>query len=154
MTRLDQTAASVLALGLALTACSGETAAADGAGVAATASATGQAPPSAASGDLTPAATPPPSSTVSASPSPSIPPDPVSIEAMIEGSYDGRDLRLGEVLVSDAAYTRYVVTYASEDLTISGVMNIPTGDGPFPTLVLNHGYIDPTVHTNGPRHDA
>lgn len=48
MTRLDQTAASVLALGLALTACSGETEAADGAGVAATASATGQAPPSVA----------------------------------------------------------------------------------------------------------
>lgn len=76
-------------------------------------------------------------------------PHPVSIGALVEAAYDGRDLQLGEVLVEDAAYTRHFVTYASGDLTISGVMNIPTGAGPFPTLVLNHGYIDPDIYVNG-----
>jgi dipeptidyl aminopeptidase/acylaminoacyl peptidase len=28
-------------------------------------------------------------------------------------------------------------------------MNIPKGDGPFPTLVLGHGYIDPAIYTSG-----
>ena len=63
--------------------------------------------------------------------------------------YDGRGLRLGEVLDENGSYTRYFVTYRSGGLTISGVMNVPKGDGPFPALVLNHGYIDPDVYTNG-----
>lgn len=28
-------------------------------------------------------------------------------------------------------------------------MNVPKGRGPFPILILNHGYIDPAVYTNG-----
>jgi dipeptidyl aminopeptidase/acylaminoacyl peptidase len=82
-------------------------------------------------------------------PTPTPPPHPVSIEALAQRTYDGRDLRLGDVLAANEAYTRYFVTYASGDLTISGVLNIPVGAGPFPTLVLNHGYIDPAVYTNG-----
>jgi dipeptidyl aminopeptidase/acylaminoacyl peptidase len=73
----------------------------------------------------------------------------VSIEALIQGTYDGRDLRLGEVLATTDAYTRYFATYASGDLTISGVLNVPHGDGPFPAVVLAHGYIDPAIYTNG-----
>ena len=64
-------------------------------------------------------------------------------------TYDGRDLRLGRMLARTGAYTRYHVTYASGRLTISGILNVPTGRGPFPVLVLAHGYIDPAVYTNG-----
>jgi dipeptidyl aminopeptidase/acylaminoacyl peptidase len=63
--------------------------------------------------------------------------------------YDGRELRLGRVLARNDAYTRYFVTYASGSLRISGIMNVPTGPGPYPVLVLNHGYIDPAIYTNG-----
>jgi dipeptidyl aminopeptidase/acylaminoacyl peptidase len=63
--------------------------------------------------------------------------------------YDGRDLRLGRVLARNDAYTRYFVTYASASLRISGIMNVPTGPGPYPVLVLNHGHIDPAIYTNG-----
>jgi dipeptidyl aminopeptidase/acylaminoacyl peptidase len=41
------------------------------------------------------------------------------------------------------------VTYKSGDLTISGIMNVPDGKGPFPVLVLNHGYIDPSYYVTG-----
>jgi dipeptidyl aminopeptidase/acylaminoacyl peptidase len=63
--------------------------------------------------------------------------------------YDGRDLRLGRVLNRTDAYTRYYVTYASGKLTISGILNVPRSPGRHPALVLNHGYIDPAVYTNG-----
>jgi uncharacterized protein len=74
---------------------------------------------------------------------------PVSLPALMDRQYDGRGLRLGEVLARTSAYTRYFVTYKSGALTISGIMNVPRGRGPFPVLVLNHGYIDPDVYTNG-----
>ncbi|MDP3964798.1 MAG: alpha/beta fold hydrolase [bacterium] len=74
---------------------------------------------------------------------------PISIQALAELELTGRDLTLGQVLDDNSAYTRYYVTYKSGDLTISGIMNIPKGDGPFPVLVLNHGHIDTSVYTNG-----
>lgn len=77
------------------------------------------------------------------------PPHPVSLRALMEKEYDGRDLTLGTVLEKNAAYTRHTITYKSGDLTISGILNIPAGPGPFPVLILNHGYIDVSVYTNG-----
>lgn len=74
---------------------------------------------------------------------------PVSLQAMMEQRFNGGELALGEVLARTEAYTRYTITYRSGDLTVSGIMNIPTGDGPFPLLVLNHGHIDTSVYTNG-----
>ncbi|MFJ6661822.1 alpha/beta hydrolase family protein [Streptomyces sp. NPDC091377] len=84
------------------------------------------------------------------SPSPSTaPPDPVSLPGLAAREHTGTDLRLGDVRVRDDAYTQYAVTYRANGLTISGIMNIPTGDGPFPALVLAHGYIDPDEYTTG-----
>jgi dipeptidyl aminopeptidase/acylaminoacyl peptidase len=85
----------------------------------------------------------------SPSPSPSPPPHPVSLQAVVEEGFDGSDFRVGRVLATTADYTRHHITYRSDGLTISGIMNRPRGDGPFPVLVLNHGYIDPAVYTNG-----
>nr|WP_184830173.1 alpha/beta fold hydrolase [Jiangella mangrovi] len=67
----------------------------------------------------------------------------------MQQGYDGGDLRLGEVLETADTYTRYAVTYRSAGLTISGILNLPDGAGPFPVLVLAHGYIDPDVYTTG-----
>ena len=46
------------------------------------------------------------------------------------------------------------MTYRSGDLRISGVLNVPRGKGPFPALVLAHGYIDPAIYVNGQGHAA
>jgi uncharacterized protein len=77
------------------------------------------------------------------------PPHPVSLQALMAKDYDGRQLRVGRVLARTDAYTRHFVTYKSGKLSISGIMNIPDGRGPFPVLILNHGYIDPAIYTNG-----
>ncbi|MGP4046561.1 alpha/beta hydrolase family protein [Streptomyces sp. 2A115] len=74
---------------------------------------------------------------------------PVSIPGLIAREHRGSDLRLGDVLDRTGTYTRYAVTYEANGLTISGIMNIPEGKGPFPALVLAHGYIDPAVYTSG-----
>jgi dipeptidyl aminopeptidase/acylaminoacyl peptidase len=76
-------------------------------------------------------------------------PHPISVRGLIETDYDGRGLRVGDVLGEFGEYTRYAVTYRSEDLRISGIMNVPSGRGPFPVLVMNHGYIDPAVYVIG-----
>ncbi|MGZ4139049.1 MAG: alpha/beta hydrolase family protein [Actinomycetota bacterium] len=97
---------------------------------------------------------PSPSPTITTSPSPTTsptppPPDPVSLQALIQENFDGRDLTVGRVLARTGAYVRYFVTYKSGKLTISGTMNVPRGAGPFPVVVMNHGYRDPATYVNG-----
>ncbi len=78
--------------------------------------------------------------------------DPVSLQALMNKEFDGRDLTLGKVLETNSVYTRYFITYKSGELTISGIMNIPKGEAPvggFPVLFLNHGHIDTSIYTNG-----
>lgn len=76
-------------------------------------------------------------------------PRPVSLPALFEKEYDGRGLRLRGVIARTDAYTSHTVTYRSGDLTVSGKLNVPEGRGPFPALVLAHGYIDPAYYVNG-----
>lgn len=78
--------------------------------------------------------------------------NPVSLRALMQKEFDGRELKLGKFLEQYAAYTHHHITYKSGDLTISGILNIPTGivpEGGFPVLFLNHGHIDTSVYTNG-----
>lgn len=91
--------------------------------------------------------TPAPAATPAPPPPP--PPNPVSLPALMQAQYAGTDLVVGQVLATTNAYTRYFVTYRSNGVTVSGVLNVPAGPGPFPALVLAHGYIDPAVYTNG-----
>lgn len=86
---------------------------------------------------------------VSPSPSANVPPNPVSLPALMEREYVGADLRLGREVASTSAYRQHTVTYRSGRLRISGLLNVPRGRGPFPALVLAHGYIDPAIYTNG-----
>ena len=73
----------------------------------------------------------------------------VSLPALMETEITGSDLVIEKQLGSTSKYTRHAVTYKANGLTISGIMNIPVGEGPFPTLVLGHGYIDPRIYTSG-----
>ena len=74
---------------------------------------------------------------------------PTSLPALMQKQFDGRDLTLGAIQADTANYTRYYITYKSGALTISGIMNVPKGNGPFPIAIMNHGYIDPAIYTNG-----
>jgi dipeptidyl aminopeptidase/acylaminoacyl peptidase len=73
----------------------------------------------------------------------------VSLEALMTTPLDGRDLRIRRELSGTSDYRRYAVSYRGGDLRITGIMNVPRGRGPFPVIVLAHGYIDPDVYWSG-----
>lgn len=84
------------------------------------------------------------------------PPHPISLAALEEADLTGGDLRLGAVREQTPSFTSYDVTFSSTRagagtgrLRISGVLNVPTDPGPFPAVVLAHGYIDPTIYERG-----
>lgn len=85
---------------------------------------------------------------------------PISVPALAAARIRGDRLRIGRVRERTADHTSYDVTFRSsladgralsgpESLTISGVLDVPTGDGPFPAVVLAHGYIPPEVYEVG-----
>jgi dipeptidyl aminopeptidase/acylaminoacyl peptidase len=80
---------------------------------------------------------------------PTEPPHPVSLPALQQKEYDGARLRLGTQVYATATQRQYEVTYRGSGLTISGRIAIPEGKGPFPAIVLAHGYIDPAYYVNG-----
>jgi dipeptidyl aminopeptidase/acylaminoacyl peptidase len=41
------------------------------------------------------------------------------------------------------AFTRTLIAYESDGLRIAGFMNTPFGAGPFPVVIVLHGYVDP-----------
>ena len=81
----------------------------------------------------------------------SLPPvtDPVSLPALMREDFDGRGLRVVLRESVTDAYTRSQVTYRSNGTTVSGVLLRPHGRGPFPAVVLNHGYIEPSIYVTG-----
>ncbi|WP_312856006.1 alpha/beta hydrolase family protein [Nocardioides stalactiti] len=74
---------------------------------------------------------------------------PVSLPALMDKEYDGARLRLGAEVYASATQRQYAVTYRSGGLTVSGRIAVPEGEGPFPAIVLAHGYIDPAYYVNG-----
>jgi dipeptidyl aminopeptidase/acylaminoacyl peptidase len=76
-------------------------------------------------------------------------PDEITIESLSALRIDGTDFTLGKKLEENAAYTRFAFSYKSNGVKVTGVLNVPKGKGPFPLVVLNHGYIDPKVYTTG-----
>lgn len=71
------------------------------------------------------------------------------MRALIEKRYDGRDLDRGRLLRDQGTYKRYAVSYRGDGEKITGILNLPDGKGPFPVVVLNHGYIDPDTYWSG-----
>ena len=73
----------------------------------------------------------------------------VSLESLMTKPLDGRDLRVRRELPGTSDYRRYAVAFTGSGLRITGIMNVPRGRGPFPVVVLAHGYIDPDAYWSG-----
>ncbi|WP_082534057.1 S9 family peptidase [Marmoricola sp. Leaf446] len=73
----------------------------------------------------------------------------VSLPQLMREEFDGGPVtRVRRQAVTDA-YERWEVTYPAGDTTVSGILLRPLGRGPFPAVVLNHGYIEPSVYVTG-----
>lgn len=71
------------------------------------------------------------------------------IEDLRKREFKGGEIKTEETLSSNNSYTSYLVSYPSDNLKIYGRMNIPNGNGPFPVIILNHGYFNPSSFTSG-----
>lgn len=76
-------------------------------------------------------------------------PEELSVDYFKNMPLVGKDLTIGKVLEQNSVYKKYFITYTSNGVLISGTWSIPNGEGPFPLIIQNHGYIDPAVYTNG-----
>ncbi|MBV6400595.1 MAG: hypothetical protein CNIPEHKO_00888 [Anaerolineales bacterium] len=74
---------------------------------------------------------------------------PYTIEGLRQHEYQSGDIRILETLTETDKYTAYMIDYPSDGLTITGVMQIPKGEGPFPVIVMNHGFYARSIFTSG-----
>ena len=96
---------------------------------------------------------PSPPGTTEPAPEPTSPLPPVhhrvSLPSLMREEFRAGRIRRVRVVGTTDAYTRSEVTYDSGGVTVSGVLLRPHGRGPFPGIVLNHGYIEPSIYVTG-----
>jgi dipeptidyl aminopeptidase/acylaminoacyl peptidase len=75
---------------------------------------------------------------------------PYTIAGLRARTYGGEgQIEIVRVLEQTASFTRYMFVYPSDGLRITGMLNRPKGDGPFPVVILNHGYYPLDVYQTG-----
>lgn len=62
-------------------------------------------------------------------------------------TYGAGDLRIEEPLGTTEYFTRTLVSWQSDGLTVYGFMDVPQGEGPFPVVIVIHGYVDPAIYS-------
>ena len=75
--------------------------------------------------------------------------DDYTIDKLRSRVYPGGQLEVRSILTATNNFTSYYIDYPSDGLTITGIMQIPPGEGPFPVIILNHGYIDRAAYWPG-----
>jgi dipeptidyl aminopeptidase/acylaminoacyl peptidase len=85
----------------------------------------------------------------SAAPSPTPALSAYAIESLRARSYRGGTLQIGARTGGTAAYTTRRVTWPSQGGTMTGLADIPAGAGPFPVVIVNHGYIPASAYQVG-----
>lgn len=103
------------------------------------------APTPAPSATLAPTATAAPSPT----PDPFAAYAPYTIAGLRARSYGAGQIEILDTLEQTPSFTRYLFAYPSDGLRITGMLNRPRGDGPFPVVILNHGYYPLDVYQTG-----
>lgn len=88
--------------------------------------------------------------TLTATPTISPTPDPYAgytIADLRARRYGDGALQIVEVMEERPRFTRYLVSYPSDDLTIYGFMNVPKNSAtPLPVVLLLHGYVNPATY--------
>ncbi len=94
-------------------------------------------------------ATLPPVATSTSVPTTSPTPDPYyewSNAYLRSRAYGGGEIEFLEVMDHNLYFTRYLIRYPSDGLTIYGFANIPNDDQVYPVIIALHGYIDPAIY--------
>lgn len=71
------------------------------------------------------------------------PQDAQTIASLRRDTFGGGTLSAPRVLGREAAFTRHELRFTSDGLGQYGFLNVPAGKGPFPVVVVLHGYVNP-----------
>ena len=83
-----------------------------------------------------------PGSPSAATPAPTATPlPPYAIEALRRRVRVPGTITVGAAMPGGGGYAKHAVTWSSGGSTMTGVLDVPTGPGPFPVVVVNHGYV-------------
>jgi len=74
---------------------------------------------------------------------------PLSIPALRARQFKATEIRLDAVKEQHEAYKSYLMFHESDGLRLTGMATIPNGRGPFPVVLLNHGYARPSLYETG-----
>jgi dipeptidyl aminopeptidase/acylaminoacyl peptidase len=86
----------------------------------------------------------------SATPDPPAQPAPAwSIPGLRQGAFPGGPVELSGPIETHDAFTTHIVVYPSQGLRIRARMDLPAGAGPFPVVLVNHGYWNPATYRTG-----
>lgn len=81
----------------------------------------------------------------SPSPTPS-PHQSLYVESLRNREYGKGELRIEQTLQVTSAFTRTLISFDSDGLKVYGFMNTPKGSGPFPVVLVLHGYVNPRAY--------
>jgi dipeptidyl aminopeptidase/acylaminoacyl peptidase len=82
-----------------------------------------------------------PSAAPGASPSPADALPPYYIESLRRASYPGGRIEIGERMLRGGGFTKYRIRWPSQGQVMTGTLSLPDGPGPFPVVIVNHGFI-------------
>lgn len=71
------------------------------------------------------------------------------IESLRRRDYEPSLIAIESTIADSGAYTGYIFSYFSDGLKVYGRMNVPDDDGPFPVVILNHGYFNQSSFSSG-----
>ena len=74
---------------------------------------------------------------------------PYTIAGLRQHDFTSGVIHIHSILDENDKYTSYLIDYPSDGLTITGVMQIPAGEGPFPVILTNHGFFSRSVYNSG-----
>ncbi|MBI3914251.1 MAG: alpha/beta fold hydrolase [Chloroflexi bacterium] len=73
----------------------------------------------------------------------------LAIDTLRARKYGGGAIKITKIISDNGEFQRALFEYPSDGLRITGMMDIPRGNGPFPVVILDHGYFKPSEYKTG-----
>ncbi|NOH03042.1 MAG: alpha/beta fold hydrolase [Chloroflexi bacterium] len=74
---------------------------------------------------------------------------PYTIAGLREREFSGGEISLDVRIALSDQFSTYLISYPSDGLRITGMLNLPIGEGPFPVIVMNHGFYPRSQYSSG-----
>jgi len=75
---------------------------------------------------------------------------PYTIAGLRAREYQSGRITVSAPVLETEHFTRYLIEYPSDGLTITGVLQIPkTGEAPYPVIIMNHGFFSRYIYYSG-----